>query len=60
AEAAGRAVGHARATLFTNIVMTENQALYTRLGWHETGRRPYKGTEIIDFEKPLVADGGST
>ncbi|MEO1274260.1 MAG: GNAT family N-acetyltransferase [Pseudomonadota bacterium] len=60
AETAGRAAGHARATLFTNVVMTENRALYARLGWRETGRRPYKGTEIIDFEKPLVADGGST
>ncbi|MEM9761425.1 MAG: GNAT family N-acetyltransferase [Pseudomonadota bacterium] len=59
AEAAGRAAGHTRATLFTNVVMTENQALYARLGWRETGRRPYKGTEIIDYEKPLAADGGS-
>ncbi|MEM8760673.1 MAG: GNAT family N-acetyltransferase [Pseudomonadota bacterium] len=52
-EATGRAAGHVRAILLTNIVMTENQALYTRLGWRETGRRPYKGTQVIDYEKPL-------
>ncbi|MEM7496845.1 MAG: GNAT family N-acetyltransferase [Pseudomonadota bacterium] len=59
AEAAGRDAGCRRAVLLTNLVMTENQALYTRLGWRETGRRPYRGTHVIDYEKPLDGAGGN-
>ncbi|MEM7500188.1 MAG: GNAT family N-acetyltransferase [Pseudomonadota bacterium] len=53
AETRARAAGAARLTLFTNLVMTENQALYRRLGFTETGRRPYKGTHIVDYAKSL-------
>ena len=42
-----------RATrLYTNLVMTENQALYARLGWREIGRRPLGDMTLIDYEKP--------
>ncbi|MEO1775934.1 MAG: N-acetyltransferase [Pseudomonadota bacterium] len=54
AEAEGRAAGFTTLRLITNVAMTENQALYHRLGFHETGRRRRKGTSIIDYAKPLA------
>ncbi|MEM6973721.1 MAG: GNAT family N-acetyltransferase [Pseudomonadota bacterium] len=53
AEGEGATRGFRRAYLLTNVVMTENQALYARLGWRETDRRPRKGTTVIDYEKAL-------
>lgn len=55
AERVARAASAGRLTLFTNERMTENQALYRRLGFVETGRRERKGTEVIDYEKRLGA-----
>ncbi|MEM9783384.1 MAG: N-acetyltransferase [Pseudomonadota bacterium] len=54
AENEGRRRGFGRAALITNIVMTENQALYRRLGWRETGQRRRKGMTIIDYAKALT------
>lgn len=52
-EAEARAAGFARIRLVTNVVMTENQAFYARLGYREIGRRARLGTTIVDFEKRL-------
>lgn len=49
AEDAAREGRYAIIRLFTNEVMTENQALYRRLGYRETGRRTHRGMRIIDF-----------
>lgn len=46
--------------LYTNALMEKNIALYLRLGYRETGRRPnpYRpGFAIVDMEKPLAAAG---
>lgn len=56
-ETEARAAGQSIIRLFTNVVMTENQALYTRLGYRETGRRPYGPVTIVDFEKALTPRG---
>lgn len=45
AEEEGRRCGHRRLRLYTNVLMTENIALYTRLGWtatHEEGEAPMR------------------
>ena len=36
--------------------MTENIALYSRLGWHETHRRTERGFQRVFFSKPAPAD----
>jgi ribosomal protein S18 acetylase RimI-like enzyme len=50
-EAARR--GLTRMTLVTHEVMTENQAIYTRLGYTEVGRRTSDGYRRIHMEKRL-------
>jgi hypothetical protein len=42
-----------RLDLFTNEVMTENQAIYARLGYRETGRRTEDGYQRVYMEKDL-------
>jgi ribosomal protein S18 acetylase RimI-like enzyme len=50
--AVGRGVDQLR--LYTNVTMTENQRLYRRLGYRETGRETIMGRfERIHFSKPL-------
>ena len=51
AEAARR--GFPCVRLYTNAAMTENLALYPRLGYVETGRRREAGFERVFFEKTL-------
>ena len=51
-EAARR--GLSRMALVTHEVMTENQAIYARLGYIETGRRSEDGYRRIYMEKPLT------
>ncbi len=51
-EAARR--GLTRTTLYTHEVMTENQALYTRLGYAEVERRAEDGYRRIYMEKRLT------
>ncbi len=49
--AAGR--GLRRLTLYTNEVMTENLAIYARLGYRETGRSVESGYRRVFMDKPL-------
>jgi ribosomal protein S18 acetylase RimI-like enzyme len=51
-EAARR--GLARTTLYTHEVMTENQAIYARLGYTEVERRAEDGYRRIYMEKRLT------
>lgn len=45
--------GFKRVTLYTNEVMTENQALYTRLGYREKERQTEDGYRRVYLEKIL-------
>lgn len=51
-EAARR--GLPRMALVTHETMTENQAIYARLGYVETGRRSEDGYRRVFMEKPLA------
>jgi ribosomal protein S18 acetylase RimI-like enzyme len=53
AEAQARARGLPELRLHTNVVMTENQALYAHLGWEETGRETVGIYERVLFRKVL-------
>jgi ribosomal protein S18 acetylase RimI-like enzyme len=53
AEQAARAAGHDVIRLYTNEAMTENIALYTRLGYAETHRGEEKGLRRVYMEKRL-------
>ena len=53
AEDAARAAGLAELRLFTHSKMTENRALYKRLGYTETDRRDEEGYGRVFFVKPL-------
>jgi ribosomal protein S18 acetylase RimI-like enzyme len=39
--------------LYANEVMVENIALYQRLGYSETERRPHRGFKRVFIRKPL-------
>ena len=54
AERAAREAGHDSITLYTNEVMTENIALYTRIGYVETHRALEKGLRRVYMVKPLL------
>jgi ribosomal protein S18 acetylase RimI-like enzyme len=45
--------GLTRMALFTHETMTENQAIYARLGYAEVERRVEDGYRRIYMEKPL-------
>jgi GNAT superfamily N-acetyltransferase len=53
AEAEARRLGHAELRLYTHEMMTENIALYTRLGFHETGRGHEAGYDRVFMTKPI-------
>lgn len=53
AEEEARRRGHAELRLYTNVLMTENIALYKRLGFRETGRVSEKGFERLYMAKAL-------
>jgi ribosomal protein S18 acetylase RimI-like enzyme len=53
AEEQARQRGLTRLDLYTNEVMTENQAIYARLGYRETARRTEDGYRRIYLEKHL-------
>ncbi|MDQ2804696.1 MAG: GNAT family N-acetyltransferase [Pseudomonadota bacterium] len=53
AEAEARRRGHAEVRLYTNVLMTENLALYSRRGFRETGRISEKGYERVYMAKKL-------
>ena len=44
----------ARIHLYTNDHMVENIALYRRLGYKETGRKPVGGTALVHMAKALA------
>lgn len=44
--------------LYTNALMTENIALYQRIGYVETARITEKGFDRVYMMKPLAAPGG--
>ncbi len=51
AEVEARRRGHGEVRLYTHVLMTENQALYGRLGFRETGRVSEKGYERVYMAK---------
>jgi len=53
AEHEARQAGYAQIRLFTNALMEENIALYTRLGYQETRREPYYGLTLVHLAKQL-------
>ena len=53
AEHAARAAGYGRIRLYTNEAMTENIALYSRLGYGETHRAEEKGLKRVYMVKML-------
>ncbi len=55
-DSAARRMKIRAARSYTNALMTRNIALYLRLGYRETGRRPNParpGFTIVDMEKGL-------
>jgi GNAT superfamily N-acetyltransferase len=55
AEEQAIASGRYRMTLYTNEVMTENLAIYTRFGYRETARHREHGYSRVFMEKDLRA-----
>lgn len=53
AEAQATEVGLTRLGLYTNVVMTENQAIYAHLGYRETARQTENGYHRVFMEKDL-------
>lgn len=54
AEAEARRRGNIQVRLYTHVLMTENLALYERLGFRETGRVTEKGYERVYMAKQLT------
>ena len=54
AEDEARRRGHGRVWLYTNVLMVENVALYTRLGYRETHRETQAGFSRVFMEKPVA------
>ena len=56
AEQEAARLGLGRLTLYTNVVMTENLAIYSHLGYRETARRTDGGYRRVFMEK-ILPDG---
>ena len=54
ADTQARAQGYGELHLYTHETMTENIALYTRLGWSETHRGQQAGYSRVFMRKPLL------
>jgi ribosomal protein S18 acetylase RimI-like enzyme len=57
AEQEARGRGYQEVRLYTHVLMTENLALYARLGFRETGRVCEKGYERVYMTKALTPQG---
>ena len=55
ADGQARLRGFAELRLYTHQTMVENIALYTKLGWQETGRGVSSGLARVFFSKPTPA-----
>jgi ribosomal protein S18 acetylase RimI-like enzyme len=53
AESEARQAGYADIRLFTNALMQANIALYTRLGYTETRREPFREQTVVHMSKPI-------
>jgi GNAT superfamily N-acetyltransferase len=53
ADSEARRAGHAELRLYTHVLMHENIALYSRLGWQETGRGEQAGFQRVFMRKPV-------
>ena len=51
--------GYTALRLYTNARMEENIALYTRLGYYETGREAYQGGAVVHMSKRLTPGTGA-
>ena len=58
AEERAREAGLAELRLYTNALMTENQAYYARRGYRETGRQVVDGFDRVYFAKPAQPNAG--
>jgi GNAT superfamily N-acetyltransferase len=52
ADAEARRAGYTELRLYTHVLMHENIALYTRLGWQEYGRGEQSGFQRVFMRKP--------
>jgi GNAT superfamily N-acetyltransferase len=59
AELRARRLRMTRLTLYTHVVMTENQAIYAHLGYREVERRTADGYHRVYMEKPLQPGGSA-
>ena len=57
AEAEARRRGYAEVRLYTNVMMTENIAMYARIGYRETGRGGQAGFQRVFYTKTLGEAG---
>jgi GNAT superfamily N-acetyltransferase len=55
AESEAARLGLPKLSLYTNVVMTENQAIYAHLGYRETRREAEDGYQRVFMEKELRA-----
>lgn len=60
AEERARSAGLPELRLLTNERMTENRALYARLGWTDTGPVGVEGRRAVGFSRPVRPDGDVT
>ena len=56
AESEARRAGFDSIYLYTHEKMTENIALYSRVGYEEYDRRPEEGFSLVYMRKPLVME----
>lgn len=60
AEQQARARGNERIRLYTHATMVENQALYEKIGYAETGRTHDHGFDRVFYEKVLTGNPDQT